>query len=130
MDEYVADTHALTWYFTDSQKLGANATRAFNDADIGEAIIHIPAIVLAEMHFANVKTGGLINFTEAYDQLDSSNQFVLTPFEAEDVLDFDADSDVIEMHDRIIVGLARRLRVPLLTVDRNIVNSGLVEVVW
>lgn len=130
MDEFVADAHALIWYFTDSKKLGPNATRAFEDADRGEAIIHVPAIALAEMYYANVKTGKPIDFAETYQQLDSGNQFVLTPFEAEDVLDFDRDSAVTEMHDRIIVGLARRLDCPLLTVDKNITASTAVEVVW
>ncbi len=130
MDEFVADTHTLIWYFTDSRKLGRNATKALADADNGEAIIHVPVIALAEMYYANVKTGYPINFAETYQQLDSSNQFVLTPFEAEDVLDFDRDLAVSEMHDRIIVGLARRLGCPLLTVDKNITASGAVEVVW
>jgi len=44
MDEFVADAHALIWYFTDSPKLGPNVSRAFEDADNGEAIIHVPAI--------------------------------------------------------------------------------------
>ena len=130
MDEFVADTHALIWYFTDSKKLGRVATRAFEDADGGEAIIHVPAIALAELYYANVKTGFTIDFADAYQKLDSGSQFVLTPFEAEDVLDFDRDSAVTEMHDRMIVGLARRLGCPLLTVDKNITASGVVQVVW
>ncbi len=72
MDEFVADAHALIWYFTDSKNLGPNATRAFQDADRGEAIIHVPAIVLAEMYYANVKTGYPIDFAEAYRQLESA----------------------------------------------------------
>ncbi len=130
MDEFVADAHALIWYFTDSKNLGRNATRAFEDADRGEALIHVPAIALAEMYYANVKTGYPIDFADAYRKLNSGNQFVLTPFDPEDVLDFDRDSGVSEMHDRMIVGLARRLNCPLLTIDRNITESGSVEVVW
>ena len=50
--------------------------------------------------------------------------------DAEDILDFERDTSVSEMHDRIIVGVARRLGVPLLTADRNITASGLIEIVW
>jgi len=82
------------------------------------------------MYYANIKTGEPIDFVAAYKKLDSCNQFILTPFEAEDVLDFDRDSAVKEMHDRMIVGLARRLGCPLLTVDKNITASGAVEVIW
>ena len=130
MDEFVADAHALIWYFTDSPKLGLAATRAFDAADRGEAIIHVPAIALAEMYYSNVKIGFPIDFADTYRQLDNGDQFVLTPFEAEDVLDFDRDSAVSEMHDRMIVGLARRLGCPLLTVDKNITASGSVETIW
>lgn len=130
MDEFVADTHALIWYFTDSKRLGRGASRAFQAADIGQAIIHIPVIALAEIYYANVKLGFPIDFAETYRQLDSSTQFILTAFDPEDVLDFDRDSAVTEMHDRIIAGLARLLNCPLLTVDKNIAASGAVQVVW
>ena len=54
----------------------------------------------------------------------------MTDFEAEDVLDFDADSAVKEMHDRMIVGVSRRLNAACLTKDLNITNSGLVKIIW
>ncbi|MGI8884189.1 MAG: hypothetical protein ACR2IA_08090 [Pyrinomonadaceae bacterium] len=40
------------------------------------------------------------------------------------------DLVVPEMHDRIIVGVARRLSVPCLTCDTKIIASNLVKVVW
>jgi hypothetical protein len=47
-----------------------------------------------------------------------------------DVLSFDQDAAVPEMHDRMIVGLARRLGARCISRDPLIVNSGLVSVVW
>ncbi len=55
-------------------------------------------------------------------------QFV--PFTPSHVLDFLKDDDIPEMHDRMIAGLARRLRIPLLTRDPKIVASDTVRVVW
>jgi deoxycytidylate deaminase len=55
---------------------------------------------------------------------------VLLPFEAVDVLAFEANAAVPEMHDRMIAGVAKRLQIPCLTCDKQIVNSGLVQVVW
>jgi hypothetical protein len=46
------------------------------------------------------------------------------------VLDFDRDQAIPEMHDRIIVGLARTLRAPLITSDVVIRQSGIVQVEW
>jgi len=51
MKEYVADTHALLWYLTNSSLLGKDASTAFDEADSGNALIYIPVIVLAELYF-------------------------------------------------------------------------------
>ena len=51
-------------------------------------------------------------------------------FNPDDVLEFDTNQAVPEMHDRIITGLARRLNVPLLTPDPLIMASGLAQVLW
>jgi PIN domain nuclease of toxin-antitoxin system len=36
----------------------------------------------------------------------------------------------LELHDRLIVSTARMLGVPILTPDEEIIDSGLVEVIW
>ena len=82
------------------------------------------------MFYLNVKLGKPIDFASKFDELEKGPQFILTPMNAEDILDFEKDSSVSEMHDRMIVGVARRLGAPLLTADRNITASGLVEIVW
>jgi PIN domain nuclease of toxin-antitoxin system len=46
------------------------------------------------------------------------------------VLDFDPCSTIVEMHDRIIVGAARRMNANLLTRDKQITKSGLVATIW
>ena len=130
MNEYVADTHALLWYLQNSPLLGKNASAAFDEADSGNALIYIPAIVLAELYFLIVKLNYPIDFAAEYKRLKAGGQFILTSFEPQDVLDFDADSVVSEMHDRIIVGVARRLNAACLTKDSNITNSDLVNIIW
>jgi hypothetical protein len=54
----------------------------------------------------------------------------LIDFAPDDVLDFDQDQPIPEMHDRIIVGLARRLDAPLITADAIISSAGVVNVIW
>lgn len=130
MNEYVADTHALLWYLLASPQLGANAKAAFDEGRNGSALVYIPAIVLAELYFLNIKYNRPIDFAAEYKKLKAGAQFVLTAFEPEDVLDFDADSAVKEMHDRMIVGVSRRLNAACLTKDVNITNSGLVKIIW
>lgn len=130
MKKYVADTHALFWYLTGSARLGTDAKAAFDEGVKGDAIIFVPAIVLAEFYFLNKKIGSPLDFTDVLNNLRSNSQFSLVSFKAIEALDFDTDKAVPEMHDRIIVGVARRKKAACLTIDSKIVSSGLVKVVW
>jgi len=130
MSHYVADTHALFWYLTASPRLGPQAKQVFDEGVRGQAVIYVPAIVLAELYFLNEKVGRPLDFSLEYARLRQSGQFVFVAFLPEDVLDFDVDAAVPEMHDRIIVGVARRLGAACLSVDPYIVSSDLVQVVW
>jgi predicted nucleic acid-binding protein len=55
MKSYVVDTHALYWYLSGSSRLSRKAKAAFDEAVQGNALIYIPAIVLAELYFLNQK---------------------------------------------------------------------------
>lgn len=130
MNYYVADTHALYWYFINSPQLSKRASAVFDEADNGQALIYIPAIAVAELYYLNKKYGFPLAIPAIIAHLRQSAQFELLPFEAVDVLEFDAHAAVPEMHDRIITGVAARLNVPCLTCDGQIVKSQLVNVVW
>jgi predicted nucleic acid-binding protein len=127
---YVADTHTLFWYFTASPALGAQAHAAFDEAKHGEALVYIPAIVLAELYFLNEKKDRAIDYSATFALLVQSAQFVLLPFEPIDTLDFDHDKVVSDIRDRIIVGVARRLGAKLLTRDEQIVKNRVVATIW
>ena len=130
MTRYLADTHALYWYLADSPRLSGAASRAFDSGDAGEAEILLPAIVVAELYYLNVKLGSPLSFGDVLQYLQTAGQYAFIPFNAEDVADFDHDHAIPEMHDRMIVGAARRLGAKCLTADQVIRSSGLVEVVW
>ena len=130
MNLYVADTHTLFWYFTASPSLGAQAHTAFDEAKQGHALIYIPAIVLAELYFLNEKKNRPIDYFATFALLVQSAQFVLLPFEPIDTLDFDRDKAVTDIHDRMIVGVARRLGATLLTRAEQILKSGVVAATW
>jgi len=55
MGSYVVDTNALLWYLTASRRLSRRAKAVFDEAAAGRALLHLPAIVIAELYFANVK---------------------------------------------------------------------------
>jgi PIN domain nuclease of toxin-antitoxin system len=130
MNLYVADTHALYWYLTASPHLSDAARAAFDEGVHGEALIYVPAIVLAELYYLNQKLGQPLDFAEEYARFEHSSQILMLEFNPSDVLSFDQDAAVPEMHDRIIVGLARRLGAMCISRDPLIMNSDLVSVVW
>lgn len=130
MNQYVTDTHSLLWYLINSPLLGKNASAAFDEGKNGLALIYVPAIVFAELYYLNVKHNFIADFPADFQKIKQSSQFIIIPFEADDVLAFDKDSAVKEMHDRMIVGVARRLNAPLMTKDTNITASGIVQIVW
>ena len=130
MNRYVADTHALFWYLIDSPRLGSRASEAFEAGARGEAAIYISAIVLAELYFMNEKLGRPLDFSVEYNRLHESSQFIFVPLMPEDILDFDRDVSVPEMHDRIIIGVVRRMDAVCLSRDEEIVQSGMVPTIW
>ena len=130
MSDCVSDTHPLYWYLTARPTLGENARAAFSAAEQGQAILYIPSIVVAELYYVNVKLGQPLNFAQEFQRLATAGQFRFVDFKATEVLQFDALSAIPEMHDRIVVGVARALGLPLLTRDQAILNSGVVQTIW
>ena len=127
---YVVDTNALIWYLTSHPRLSKQVEAIFEAAGNGEAHLIVSAISIAEMYFSDKKFGHFADFAAVYNALKARPEFELLPVHPDDVLDFDQDAAVPEMHDRIITGLARRLGVPVLTNDPQIIQSGLVTVEW
>lgn len=130
MKRYVADTHALHWYLTGSPKLGARARTAFDEAAAGGAVVHVSVITLAELFYLNQKVGQVALFAEELRRLHGAAQFVLDALLPDDVPELETDAAVPEMHDRLIVGLARRKGAVCLTRDPEIAAAGVVPTLW
>lgn len=127
---YVVDTHALIWYLLGDKKLSKHALAIFQAAERGETRLLLPAIVLAELYFANAKHRWFADYQTVYKDILSKRFFRFLPFDHHHVLDFDHDAAVPEMHDRIITGVARRLSAPLITSDPLITAAALVKTEW
>jgi len=130
MIRYVIDTHALFWYLTGSRRLSVTAKDVFDKGVAQTAILVIPVIVLAELFYLNEKAGRPFDFATEYTRLQESGQFEILPLYAQDIVDFARDAGVVEMHDRIIAGVARRLDAACVSRDRNIAGQTQIKVVW
>ena len=127
---YVIDTMALIWYLTDDKKLSAKASTLFEAAEQGTIQLVIPAIVIAELYYADKKWKLFDDFNQVYREMRAKPYYQFIPFEADHVLDFARDERVPEMHDRIVVGVAKRLGIHLVTSDPAIHKAKAVDVIW
>jgi len=59
---FVTDTHALLWWFTDSPKMSPKASETFEKCEAGDNIIFIPSIALAEALSIFRKEAYLVRF--------------------------------------------------------------------
>lgn len=127
---YTLDTHALLWYLIGDKKLSRTARLVFESANHGDTGLIVPSIVIAELYYVNQRHNHFQSFAATFRSLSESSFVYFVDFRADDVVDFDIDVAVPEMHDRIITGVARRLGTPLITRDPMIVASGLIQTIW
>jgi PIN domain nuclease of toxin-antitoxin system len=133
MTDYVADTHALIWYLTDSDQLGPEASAAFDACDTGEAAIYVPTICLVELIYLQEKGRIPDDMKAALDiHLTSGRTGLytvdLTPTVVKALAEVSRDL-VPDLPDRIVAATAKALNLPLLTRDRALQKAGL-NIVW
>ena len=131
-DAAVSDTHALIFHAAGSGRLGPKARAHFDACERRQAILYVPAVVMWECSLLaravriNLHRS-LRNFFEdlfsnpAYQPLDLTGAQVLLA----DEMRFTRDP-----FDALIVAVARDLRLPLVTRDAQIRQSGAVKILW
>lgn len=132
MSLYVTDTHPLIWYATGKQaKLSAKALRAFNAATRAEALIYVPGFVLWEI--AMLLKIRRISLSENYgdwaEHLVAQPGFDLAPFSVE-VTTEAYNYPFPDPFDGVITATAKVMDLALITKDRDITDSELVEIHW
>lgn len=129
MNRYVTDTQALVRFLSGSKGISKTADLIFSRADAGESIIIIPAVVLFEIGYLHERGRIAVSVSDLRAVLEDSLNY------KEEMLSLDiiecsfAITDIPELHDRLIAGTARHLRLPLITNDPLILASGFVDCV-
>lgn len=128
--EYVADTVALVLYL-EKRRSGAVAERIFDAAENGGTIIHIPAMVFAEILYLTEKKRITATLDDAVDlTVKNSASFRELPINSEIVKNAGQITDIPELHDRLIAASAKFLNLELITNDSKIQNSAFVKTIW
>ena len=129
---YVSDTHALVYHILNRKsRLGKDASRIFLRAESSQAVIVVPSIALWEI--ALLAELGRIDLHQSFQHwcrgLQNHSGFDIVALDWLDVNEARSIS-LTDPYDRLIVGTALRLDMPLITRDQQIADSGLVETIW
>ncbi|MDW8111032.1 MAG: type II toxin-antitoxin system VapC family toxin [Candidatus Bipolaricaulota bacterium] len=128
---FVLDTHPLIWHLAgQSQRLGQAARSALQRIEGGRAVGLIPAIVLAELSYLSEKGRISLSLLDVLAEIDRGENFQIVPLTREHLEELPHLTAIPEVHDRLIVAVARVSQAQLITKDRQILTSRLVPVVW
>ncbi|WP_437627679.1 type II toxin-antitoxin system VapC family toxin [Sorangium sp. So ce1151] len=132
--EYVTDTHALLWSMYAPARLGSAAQQAFAAADAGSALIHVPAVVVAETIMV-IERGRMPGISLAHllprlELMRTSDNYRLASLLPEVVLASHTLTAIPDIFDRLIVAEAIHRGTPLISKDAVIRRAALVTTVW
>ena len=105
------------------------ANSAFDQAQSGDAVFHIPGLVFAEILYLSERKKIGLTMTEVADfekQLPGCREYPLTLAVAQSAAQI---TDIPELHGRLIAGTARLPDLPLITNDSVIRASSFVRTI-
>jgi PIN domain nuclease of toxin-antitoxin system len=127
---FVTDTHTIYWYFNHPERLSAAAEVIFRLAETGNALIVVPAIVVAELYFLLGKRGQPLSLAEIFRTLDGVQGIYVSALGRAQLERLSVITDISEMHDRLIAAEALILNAPIVTQDAAIVRSQHIRTIW
>jgi len=127
---YVADTHALFWYLENPDRLSLAADAVFRLAAAGGALIVVPAIVVAELYYLTAKVGPPILPSDLISRINASREFAFSELGRDQLEAMEGITGVTEMHDRLIAAEAVVRQAPVISRDKILRLSQLVDVIW
>jgi PIN domain nuclease of toxin-antitoxin system len=131
---YTIDTHPLLWTLTDPDRISPRVKPIFEHMTEGTTTLYIPAIVLTEMMLVAERqwiSTTSAELLETIRTIQNASNYILLPLMPETIIaSHPLANDIPDMFDRLIIAEALRLRTPLITCDRTIIESGLVDILW
>lgn len=127
---FVADTHALIWWFTDSPRISSRAAEIFAQCERGEHVIFIPTIVIAEALSIFDKKRVSFDFKKLFRKINDSDNFILIALDYPILQKMIDLREIPELHDKIIASTAKYLNLPIITKDEILQNTLHLKTVW
>ena|SRR2546428_69692 len=127
--EFVTDTMGLVLRI-ERRKLGPMAKSIFEAVESGTTIVHVPALVFAEILYLSEKQRISISLREVASYLEQFSNYKESSMSLAVIQSAAEITDIPELHDRLIAGTARSLNLDLITNDPTVQASAFVRTVW
>ncbi len=127
--KFLADTVTLVRHFSDSGRIGVTARAAMDAADRREHTIFVSIVSLVEILYLSEKKRIPIDLDQTIDAILARSNYEIVELDVT-IMKEAKHVHGLELHDRLIVSTARVLGVSMLTPDKQITDSGLVEIIW
>lgn len=132
--EYLVDAHALLWHLYSPQRIGEAARKVLSDIDANRGRALVPAVVISEVIMVVQKGrlpgASIEHLITVLRTMATSENYILSTLEPETVIASHTTTAIPDIFDRLIVTEAILRNIPVLTRDRTIVASGLIETIW
>jgi predicted nucleic acid-binding protein len=126
---FVTDAMGLVLHL-EQRRMSAAARAIFHAADAGGAEILIPGLVFAEIMYLSERRRISLTLSDVAGFLAAHPAYHELPLSLDVVRAAAEITDVPELHDRLIAGVARLFDLDLLTNDPVIHASALVRAIW
>ncbi len=127
---FVTDTHALLWWFTDNPQISTRASEIFEKCEKGENVIFVPSIVIAEALSIFEKRRISFNFKRLLKKINDSENFIIIALDYPIIQKMVNLKGVVELHDKIIVSTAKYINIPIITKDEILQNLPNIKTIW
>ena len=127
--DYLADTVTVIRHFSGVGRIGKKARSILEGVEEGDHHLFLSTISLVEILYLSEKNRIRINLGETLDIINDSANYSIVDLTTEIVKSAEklAFPDIF---DRLILSTAKYFNAPILTSDRAIRTSGLVEAIW
>lgn len=126
--KYIIDTHTLVWYFTKDKRLGKRVKEIIYEAEQGRNEIIIPAIVLLETIDIGEKKKIQFEIQKLFDFIEKKDNFTIVGLDFALIKEIPTIGRGLDLHDRIIVVVAKIYNGIVLTKDSQI--KKFIKTIW
>lgn len=125
----LADTVTVIRHLAKTGKIGRKARTILDDAEQGKNRILISVISIVEIMYLAEKNRISINLLETLEMINKSVNYSIVDLTPQIVI-LAEQINFPELHDRLIMATAKYIGIPILTGDKEIKKSNIVETIW